>query len=91
MRIVRYTAAAAMGLALFAAPLFQTGANAEPRYKRYRHSRPVYPQGCPTHRAVDGVLVDCHGYRNVSGTWDTSCFNLDYMPSMFACGASGRR
>src|SRR5271165_6826172 len=43
------------------------------------------PVGCPLHRAVDGTLVDCHGWRwRDNSGWDNSCFNLDYLPSQFA-------
>ncbi len=48
---------------------------------------------CPLHRTPLGELVDCQGWRlrdNAIG-WDNSCFNLDYLPSMYACGANGGR
>ncbi len=51
------------------------------------------PSGCPLHRTALGELVDCQGWRlrdNAIG-WDNSCFNLDYLPSMYACGSSGGR
>jgi hypothetical protein len=54
----------------------------------YRHFAQRFI-GCPLHRAVDGTLVDCHGWRkrdNAIG-WDNSCFNLNYLSSMYACGA----
>ncbi len=50
------------------------------------------PCCCPIHRTALGELVDCQGWRlrdNAIG-WDNSCFNLDYLPSQFACGANGR-
>jgi hypothetical protein len=45
------------------------------------------------HRTAEGELVDCRGWRKrdtVIG-WDNSCFGLDYLPSMYACSARGRR
>jgi hypothetical protein len=51
----------------------------------------VRPRGCPLHRTPLGELVDCHGWRlrdNAIG-WDNSCFNLDYLPSLTACGGGG--
>jgi hypothetical protein len=64
---------------------------------RRHHLVPVSPHyaqrpltGCPTHRAVDGSLVDCHGWRLWTPYgWDTACHNLDYLPSQWACGAHG--
>ncbi len=47
---------------------------------------------CPLRRTVNGDIVDCHGWRlrsNATG-WDNSCLNLDYLPSMYACGSSRR-
>ncbi len=46
---------------------------------------------CPLHWTAGGTLVDCHGWRkrdNVIG-WDNTCFNLNYLPSQFACSSSG--
>jgi hypothetical protein len=48
---------------------------------------------CPVHRNAEGELVDCQGWRkraNATG-WDNSCFNIDYLPSMYACSSKGRR
>ncbi len=58
---------------------------------RYYVPKPI-TVGCPVHRAVDGTPVDCHGwrYRDNYG-WDNTCFNLDYMPTMYACSAHGAR
>jgi hypothetical protein len=61
------------------------------------HHRPLYSDqmqrsaGCPVRQIADGSLVDCHGWRKWSGYigWDNSCFNLDYLPSEYAC-SSGR-
>jgi hypothetical protein len=49
------------------------------------------PAGCPVRQIADGSLVDCHGWRKWSGSigWDNSCFNLDYLPSQFACSSKG--
>ncbi len=50
------------------------------------------PYRCPLHRTAEGEWVDCHGWRlrdNAIG-WDNTCFNLDYLPSQFACSAGGR-
>jgi len=65
--------------------------------KHHRHSarwldrRPSQPRGCPVRQLADGSLVDCQGWRKWSGHigWDNSCFNLDYLPSQFACGPNG--
>ena len=65
--------------------------------KHHRHSthwseqRPAQPRGCPVRQLPDGSLVDCHGWRKWNGAlgWDSSCFNLDYLPSQFACGSKG--
>jgi hypothetical protein len=77
-------------LAMLSAPL--AGADAHSRTKmHYRHyAKQAY--GCPLHRAVDGTLVDCQGWRlrNNAIGWDPSCLNLDYLPSEFAC-SGGRR
>ena len=67
-------------------------AEAASRHRRV-HASPHYThrlvRGCPTHRAVDGSLVDCQGWRLWTNGWDPSCHNLDYLPSQFACGARG--
>jgi hypothetical protein len=49
--------------------------------------------GCPVRQLPDGSLVDCRGWRKWSGSigWDNSCFNLDYLPSAFACSSRGGR
>jgi hypothetical protein len=43
------------------------------------------PPGCPIRRTAEGEIVDCQGWRLRPGGWDNSCFNLDYLPSQFAC------
>ncbi len=60
-----------------------------PTHHRYHVRKPV---GCPLRRTIGGTIVDCQGWRlrsNATG-WDNTCFDLDYLPSMFAC-SSGRR
>jgi len=86
----RFTAFAAC-LALLAAPL--AGAAAEDGAKSNHRHYVKKRAACPLHRTAEGELVDCQGWRlrsNATG-WDNSCFNLDYLPSMFACSARGRR
>ncbi|MFY9640777.1 MAG: hypothetical protein WA384_09320 [Rhodomicrobium sp.] len=89
MRSIRNIAAFAACLAMFSAPL---AAQAQSSHKHYRHSI-RHAAGCPVHRIADGSLVDCRGWRLWSGSlgWDNSCFHLDYLPSEFACSASGGR
>jgi hypothetical protein len=88
MKIGRFGAAVAC-IALVAAPGLSS---ADEMKSRHRHVAPksVY---CPVHRNAEGELVDCQGWRkraNATG-WDNSCFNLSYLPSMYACSARGRR
>jgi hypothetical protein len=76
-------------LAILAIPLAGAAANPQPK----KHYRRHFATACPLHRTAEGELVDCRGWRlrdNATG-WDNSCFNLDYLPSQFACGARGRR
>ena len=58
----------------------------------HRH-QPVWFRGCPVHRNAEGDLIDCQGwrYRDNAAGWDNTCFNLDYLPSMFACSSGGSR
>jgi hypothetical protein len=80
----------AAGVALLAAPL--AGAAAEERARPHHHRHFVKrPAGCPLHRTAEGELVDCQGWRLRPGGWDNTCFNLDYLPSMYACSSRGRR
>ncbi len=79
----------AAAFVLIAAPLTQ--ASAEDGTKTHRHHSAKKPAGCPLHRTAEGELVDCQGWRLRPGGWDNSCFNLDYLPSQFACGSRGRR
>jgi hypothetical protein len=90
MTASRQLLALTAGFALLAAAA--QGAAAETKRTHHRHflHRTV---GCPVHEIADGSLVDCHGWRKWSGAmgWDNTCFNLDYMPSQFACSSKGRR
>src|SRR5271166_6425333 len=58
---------------------------------RWSDQPPAQPRGCPVRQLADGSPVDCHGWRKWSGYigWDNRCFNLDYLPSQFACGTNG--
>jgi len=49
------------------------------------------PSGCPIRRTAEGEIVDCQGWRLRPGGWDNSCFDLDYLPSQFACSSGGGR
>ena len=76
-------------LAMLSAPL--GGAEAYSTSKTHHRHYAKQAYGCPLHRAVDGTLVDCRGWRlrdNAIG-WDNTCFNLDYLTSMYACGGGG--
>jgi hypothetical protein len=87
MGLVRKSIAAALSAAMLASSVSGVLAAENPK----RHPRRHYAsEACPTHRAVDGTLVDCQGWRKRDSVgWDNSCFNLDYLPSQYAC--SGRR
>jgi hypothetical protein len=79
----------AAAFALIAVPLSQASAK-DGSKSHHRHSVKK-PVGCPTHRTAEGEIVDCHGWRNRAGIgWDNSCFNLDYLPSSYACSSRGR-
>ena len=80
----------AAAFALIVAPLSQ--ASAEGRAKTHHRHSAKRADGCPTHRTAEGELVDCHGWRLRPGIgWDNSCFNLDYLPSQYACSSRGGR
>jgi hypothetical protein len=77
-------------LALIATPFSQ--ASAEGRTKAHHRHSLKKQGGCPTHRTAEGELVDCRGWRLRPGIgWDNSCFNLDYLPSQYACSSRGGR
>ncbi len=86
--------AVAAGFAILAAPLFGTADAAKNKIKVHHQHYVHRSGGCPVRQIADGSLVDCHGWRKWSGSigWDNTCFNLDYMPSEFACSSrDGRR
>jgi hypothetical protein len=78
------------GLAILAAPLSEASAQSRTRtHHRHFAQKSV---GCPLRRVAGGDLADCHGWRLRDGTWDNTCFNLDYLPSQYACSSrNGRR
>lgn len=81
----------AASLALLSAPLAGALAGSPDKVHHRHYAR--HTSGCPVHRLADGTLVDCQGWRlrsNATG-WDNSCFNLDYLPSEFACSGNGRK
>ena len=77
------------GFAIFAVPagavIAQTATLTDHRFFVRKRS------DCPLRRVAGGDLADCRGWRFVNGHWDSSCFNLDYLPSQFACSGWGRR
>jgi hypothetical protein len=89
MRTGRIFASFATAIALIAVPLAQASAGDQPK-ARHKHS--ARQEGrCPTHRTAEGEIVDCHGWRLRNGYWDNTCFNLDYLPSSYACSPNFRR
>jgi hypothetical protein len=89
MRIGNRLAVFAVGCAMITAPLF--GAAAETMTTMHHRHFVDRSVSCPMRRTAGGTLVDCHGWRLRSGTigWDNTCFNLDYLPSRFACSGNG--
>ncbi len=81
--------AIAAGFAILAATLCGTADAAKNKIKA--HHQHYVSGGCPVRQIADGSLVDCHGWRQWSGSigWDNTCFNLDYLPSQFACSSKG--
>ncbi len=77
---------------VFAAVAVLSGAAVEAKtHKHYRHYAKSQHYSA-FRRAPGGTLIDSQGWRkrdNAIG-WDNTCFNLDYMSSMYACGG-GRR
>ena len=93
MKGYKLTAALA-ACVLLAAPAISSQAKARGKtqyWVAHRH-RPVWFRGCPVHRNAEGNLIDCHGwrYRDNAIGWDNTCFNLDYLPSMYACSGGSR-
>lgn len=89
-----FTSAAAI-VALFAVSIAATAADAKVK-KRPRAAGHAYNSGrvynsCPVRTLPSGELVDCHGWRRRSIGWDNTCFNLDYLPSQYACSSRGGR
>jgi hypothetical protein len=79
------------GIGMLSTPFFGAAAEAMTK-KHHRHGVHHFSQPRPMYRrSVDGDLVDNNGWRLRDGTWDNTCFNLDYLPSEFACSARGRR
>ena len=74
---------------LIAAPI--APASAEDGAKAHRKHSTKEAGRCPTHRTAEGEIVDCHGWRLRNGYWDNTCFNLDYLPSEYACSSNSRR
>jgi hypothetical protein len=60
-------------------------------YRVYPRHYVGIPSDCPIRRTAEGEIVDCQGWRLRPGGWDNSCFNLDYLPSQFACSTGGVR
>ncbi len=86
---------AAATVALLAAPTLAPD-NAEAKSKAYKgYAGQRYARGgqynCPLRQTVNGDIVDCNGWRLRPSGWDNTCFNLDYLPSMYACSSQGRR
>ncbi|MGO9985745.1 MAG: hypothetical protein ACLPIX_16245 [Rhodomicrobium sp.] len=77
-------------LAILAMPLSAGTAGAKTRKVYHRHFATAR-SGCPVHRNGEGELIDCRGWRLRSNAigWDNTCFHLDYLPSMYACGSTG--
>jgi hypothetical protein len=95
MGISNKLAALVAAFALLASPMF--GAEAEAKVKTYHHHRHLRhfvkkPSLHGYRVSPDGDLIDSQGWRKRSSGWDNTCFNMDYMSSMYACGsANGRR
>lgn len=88
MKTVKMLTIVPVTFAMLVTPVFDA-AQAKSKTHRVRMVKSV--SHCPVRRTVDGDLVDCQGWRLRSGGWDNSCFNLDYLPSQFACSSKGRR
>ena len=87
MSIGKKLPAFAAGIAMLAVSL--SGAAAEARTRAHHHHFAQRQVGCPVRRVAGGDLADCHGWRLRDGTWDNTCFNLDYLLSQYACSPQG--
>ena len=84
------------GLAILATPMIAFPVQAKVKHRHHHHHRHlVHFVKKPHLRGVryspDGDVIDRDGWRKRPSGWDNSCLNLDYLSSMYACGASGRR
>ena len=73
--------------AIVATPAFAY--TSKDRYASYRPHYWSHSYGGSVHRNAAGDLISSDGWRlrsNAKG-WDNTCFNLDYLPSEFACSA----
>jgi hypothetical protein len=92
MSISKKVVAFASGFVMLSAPFFGAAAEAKTKTKHHHHWHIAQKYAQPQYRrSVDGDLIDSQGWRLRDGTWDNTCFNLDYLPSQFACSARGRR
>lgn len=83
--------AAGAALAILAIPMAHS-VNAQPRRPAYRHYGYAPGRSYPLRRLPGGDLVDRNGWRYRPGLgWDNTCFNLDYLPSQYACSPATRR
>jgi hypothetical protein len=91
MRISGKSAVLVGALAVAAAPVAGTVAEAKPKAARDWHQARAPHQ--PGVRVLpDGSIIDSQGWRYWNGNWDNSCFRtLHYLNSAAACsgGTSG--
>jgi hypothetical protein len=73
--------------AIVTAPAFADASQARATVQHRPLVREAY--NCSAHRNAGGTLVTCDGWRlrSTARGWDNSCFNLNYLPSKFACSA----
>jgi hypothetical protein len=95
-----YTKLLALAISGFAVLAMPMDASAKTRTApHHRHYSEVAPRhwhylevtrGYAPRQIADGSLVDSYGWRKWPGSagWDNTCFNLDHLPSQFACSAS---
>ncbi len=94
MAISNKLAAFAAGFAVLAAPMFAAAAEAKAKHHHHHHHLRHFakkPHIRGLRYSPDGDLIDRDGWRLRSGVWDNTCFNLDYMASVYACSGSRRR